>query len=358
MTPGATVRRWFVVSGIALAWTALPSAAAFARSPALPEIRAHAANPVPRCVTPSALMRFLLDRNPKLDARFHDIAALYKQHGNALRVRWDYAFFQMVLETNYLTYRAGPGRWGDVRPRQNNFAGLGTTGGGVAGDNFPDVSTGVLAHLQHLVAYSGERVANPAASRTREQQDDIVERSKALKRPVTFRDLTRRWATDRHYATSIAFIAERFRSSYCHDNAVAQATDPEPRTSRIQFGGDVGIGDGQKAMPGARLASAATASLAPSLLRGPQPAERPRTTTCRVWTASYGGGKNILIRSASGAEVHYTALQVLDGFENSLSESFIRAHAPGGEPIGEFASRKDALARAFELCPDARTPRP
>ena len=73
-----------------------------------------------------------------------------------------------------------------------------------------------------------------------------------------------------------------------------------------------------------------------------------------MWTASYGGRKNILIRVAEGEGVHYTALQVLDGFEKSQTDAFIRAHALGGEPIEEFASREAALARAFELCPGAR----
>ena len=87
----------------------------------------------------------------------------------------------MLLETNYLSYKTGSGRWGDVDPKQNNFAGIGTTGGGVPGDSFPDVSSGVLAQMQHLVAYSGERVANPLAPRTREKQDDIIELSLALR---------------------------------------------------------------------------------------------------------------------------------------------------------------------------------
>ena len=119
-------------------------------------------------------MRHLLERTRDLDPRFRDIAGYYKLHGEALGIRWDYAFYQMLLETNYLSYKTDSGRRGDVDPRQNNFAGIGTTGGGVPGDSFPDVSTGVLAQMQHLIAYSGERVAKPLAPRTREKQDDII----------------------------------------------------------------------------------------------------------------------------------------------------------------------------------------
>ena len=50
----------------------------------------------------------------------------------------------MAIETNFLTYKRPNGDWGDVDPKQNNFAGIGTTGGGVPGDRFPDVKTGVV----------------------------------------------------------------------------------------------------------------------------------------------------------------------------------------------------------------------
>jgi hypothetical protein len=331
-------------------------AACPATASALPEIRTHGGNRVPACVTPGRLMQFMKARNPDLDPRFKDIAKLYKQHGEALRVRWDYAFFQMLLETNYLTYRTGSGRWGDVNPKQNNFAGIGTTGGGVPGDSFPDVSTGVLAQMQHLVAYSGEHVDNPAARRTRERQGGIIERSKALGRPVTFRDLARRWATDRRYGASIEAIAERFRAMHCKGPVVADASDdddePKLRAAAVSTAARAVSREAATAEDRSKaLGSAILAGAGPGLLRGPQPAVRPHN--CRIWTASYGGGRSVLIRSTVDGEVHYTALQVLDGFEKSLTESFIRSHAPGGEPIGEYESREAALARAFDLCPHA-----
>jgi hypothetical protein len=83
------------------------------------------------------------------------------RHGEELGLRWDYAFFQMLLETGNLTYK------GDVKPDQNNFAGLGATGRGARGEKFPDISTGVRAHLQHVLMYAGEKVENPVAERTR-----------------------------------------------------------------------------------------------------------------------------------------------------------------------------------------------
>ena len=131
-----------------------------------------------------------MERTPDLDPRFRDIARYYKLHGEALGIRWDYAFYQMLLETNYLVLQDGARQAGRRGSRARTISpGIGATGGGVPGDSFPDVSTGVLAQMQHLVAYSGEHVAKPVAPRTREKQDDIVALSRraaaagALRRP-------------------------------------------------------------------------------------------------------------------------------------------------------------------------------
>ena len=88
-----------------------------------------------------------------------------------------------------------------------------------------------------------------------------------------------------------------------------------------------------------------------SLLAAPSPAIRPKA--CAVLTASYGGQKNVLIRAVKGSETQFTALQVLDGQEESLARSFIRAHAAGGELLGQFPTRDAALLKAFDFCPTA-----
>lgn len=361
-TLSSTVR----LSGVlAIVWL---STATGAGAQTLPEIRLTDRNRVPACVTPERLMSYLRERNTRLSPRYDDIARLYKMHGEANRIRWDYAFFQMILETNYLLFKNNAGQ-GDVDPKQNNFAGIGTTGGGVPGDQFPDVSTGVLAQMQHLTAYSGEWVQNPVARRTRERQDDIISKSKELRRPVTFKDLTRRWATDRRYATSIEFVANRFRTTYCNGR------DPEPEAERPALTVAKSETAGSRRGRGSRFASrgsdqnariyqaAATPSdqdtaapnaplgAIPGLLAPPRLAERPKT--CKVFTASYGGEKNVLIRTMIDREMQYTALQVLDGQERSLTESFIRSHAQGGEAMAEYATREAALMKAFELCPSA-----
>lgn len=202
---------------------------------AAPPIRTSENNRVPSCVSPERLMAFLRDRNEGLEPRYGDIARWYKYYGEAWKVRWDYAFYQMVLETNYLKYRRGNGRRGDVHERQNNFAGIGATGGGVPGERFADIKTGVHAQIQHLVAYSGERVRDPVAKRTDENQDDIIAKSRRLGRPVTFGDLARRWAADRAYARSIDVVAKLFNDGYCKGPVTADISTPPAPTPAHRF---------------------------------------------------------------------------------------------------------------------------
>ena len=194
-----------------------------------PEIRSSQANPVPACVTPERLMAFVATHNDQLPPKYAAIATAYRDLGEAWHIRWDYAFYQMVLETNYLRFKRGDGSSGDVGATQNNFAGIGATGGGVPGDRFPDVHTGVLAQMQHLVAYSGEHVERPVAQRTREFQNDIIEISRKLGRPVKFGDLSHRWAADRGYARNIETVADLFRKNHCTSLATTAASDVRPR---------------------------------------------------------------------------------------------------------------------------------
>lgn len=341
---------------IAVAMTAamisLSGGAAPVHAQTLPEIRMHGSNRVPACVTPPRLMRFLTDRNPSIEPKFRNIAAHYKAHGERLAIRWDYAFFQMIVETNYLLFRTQKRR-GDVSPSQNNFAGIGTIGGGVPGDSFPDVSTGVLGQMQHLIAYSGEWVERPVAQRTRDKQADIIAASQKLRRAVTFRDLAGRWAVDRRYARTIAFVAEAYHQRFCS----GRPAEPEP--DEIAPSPDVTAGIREPAPSRTSPSRNVTErhrndldALTSRLAAPPTRATRRPAPPCKVFTASYGGTKNVLIRRRVGDEIHYTALQVLDGRESGLAEAFIRTHAQGGELIGEFANRDAALASAFHQCPE------
>lgn len=347
MIPRRGVRRWLgMAARLLVASSCIASGDALAQH--LPEIRSSDRNRVPACVTPARLMLMLTERNPNLPAKFRNIAAFYKSHGDRHRVRWDYAFFQMLVETNYLLFKNASGQ-GDVSPSQNNFAGIGTTGGGVPGDSFPDVSTGVLGQIQHLMAYSGERVADPVANRTREKQDDIILASQKLGRPVTFRDLSGRWAVDRRYWRSIASVAEAYNRLFCGGPLNERQPEATPSHSEIAAAAPSTVPMRHSALAG-MPGLGAVAARPPELLKRPSLAQRT-TLPCRVFTAGYGGTKNVLVRHRAGNEMHYTALQVLDGREAGLTEAFIRTHAQGGEALGEYPTRDEALTSAFNRCP-------
>ena len=61
---------------------------------------------------------------------------------------------QAMLETGWLQFG------GDAVESQYNFSGLGTTGGGVQGNSYPDVRTGIRAQVQHLKAYASTEELN------------------------------------------------------------------------------------------------------------------------------------------------------------------------------------------------------
>lgn len=353
MTPRRRLARMPAAIGVAvtIVTATLCAGMTSAHAQSLPEIRMHQGNRVPACVTPSRLMRFLADRNPNMEPKFRSIAAHYKTHGERLHVRWDYAFFQMIVETNYLLFRTETRR-GDVSPSQNNFAGIGTTGGGVPGDSFPDVSTGVLGQMQHLIAYSGEWVERPVARRTREKQADIIAASQRLRRAVTFRDLAGRWAVDRRYARSIAVVADAYRQRFCSGRPSEPEHDEIAPSSREITAGVETRPPPSPVSQGVSEHQRGSLDALTSRLAAPPTRATRATLPCKVFTASYGGTKNVLIRRQVGEEIHFTALQVLDGREAGLTEAFIRAHAQGGESIGEFANRDAALASAFHQCPE------
>jgi len=273
-------------------------------------------------------MAFVATRNRALLPRFGRIAEYYREHGERWRVRWDYAFYQMLIETNFLTYRQPNGKWGDVRPAQNNFAGIGTTGGGVPGNAFPDVSTGVLAQIQHLVVYSGEELANPVAPRTRLKQDVILKLSQpiATRRPVTFQDLSGRWAVDKKYGRSIEYVARLFRSKFCQGSDETRVARRPTSTAPVK----------PRADKAARTTPASPTS-------GP-------INVCKVQVAGSNGTSTLLIHSREGNTVRLTALDVVADREDQLRRMFIATYAKGGQMIGKYESRDEAVSKAHAMC--------
>lgn len=95
---------------------------------------------------------------------------IYYEEATAEGIRPEVPFVQTMKETGWLQYG------GDSRIEQYNFAGLGTTGGGVEGEYFPDVRTGVRAQIQHLKAYASE---DPLQQECVDTRYDLVTRGSA-----------------------------------------------------------------------------------------------------------------------------------------------------------------------------------
>ena len=449
----------------------------------LPEVKLSASNKVPQCATPGRLMAYLQSRNPRVDARFEGVATQYMRHGEALGIRWDIAFFQMILETGALRFG------GDVRPAQNNFAGLGASGGGAHGESFADVSTGVKAHLQHLLMYSGEHIDDPVADRTRKVQEwgVLTDWQKSIDRPMTYTLVAKQWApTSRTYVRDVTTITDEFYGKFCdgddpNPGLAADAGQDQPKTKAkakakakaktevaavaapaaddeaparaapAASGTDTAKAPGAdiakrnieaerkegaplKALGAGMLGSIKTAAAEPTapaedappvtLLNAkpeaePQataeappetkaPATKPDTKTnakpdakslakadaktepkteakadpkadtkaevqtasigsaatqlkvppakgsgkCKVWTASYGGQRAVIIKAKGTGTVNYTVLDVTEANEKREVDAYIAAYAKGGEKVGTFPTQTKALNKAFELCPE------
>lgn len=85
-------------------------------------------------------------------ATIEEFAKIFYEEATAENIKPEVVWCQALLETGYLKYG------GDVKIEQFNFAGLGATGGGEAGNSFKDVRTGVRAQVQHMKAYANASI--------------------------------------------------------------------------------------------------------------------------------------------------------------------------------------------------------
>jgi N-acetylmuramoyl-L-alanine amidase len=147
------------------------------------------------------------------DAPFY--AQIYKEEGELEGVRWDIAFAQSIKETNW--FRFG----GDVLAEQNNFAGIGTVGGGVRGNYFPDARIGIKAQIQHLKAYASTEAL---------KGECIDPRFKYVSRGIApnIEDLgSGKWASDTdNYGGKIWLAVEAMRTTITDPNC--KPTEPKP----------------------------------------------------------------------------------------------------------------------------------
>lgn len=142
--------------------------------------------------TQEQCVKYLLrnNPNPKISVSPEEIVAYYYEEAGREGIRPDVAFAQALKETGFFRYG------GDVVPEQNNFCGLGTTGGGVRGGYFPTAQLGVRAHIQHLLAYtSTRRPTTPLV----DPRYDIVRNVYGNRTLKHWSDLNGRWAVPGNY---------------------------------------------------------------------------------------------------------------------------------------------------------------
>ena len=89
--------------------------------------------------------------NPKINCTVEQLVHIYYVEAEREGIRPDIALCQAIKETGVWGYG------GDVIPEQNNYCGLGTTGGGVKGEFFATPQLGARAHIQHLLSYTSKR---------------------------------------------------------------------------------------------------------------------------------------------------------------------------------------------------------
>jgi hypothetical protein len=99
--------------------------------------------------TAERLATYLLEEcpSPRFTVSPGQLAEYYMFYCSEAGLRADLLWAQMIKETGYGMYG------GDVLPEQNNYAGIGATGGGEQGTYFPTAEAGVMAHMAHMVAY-------------------------------------------------------------------------------------------------------------------------------------------------------------------------------------------------------------
>ena len=97
---------------------------------------------------------YLKQQNPKINKKFLELPRLFLEEGKKEGVRGDIAFAQSLRETGFFKFG------GDVRPEENNFAGIGVVNNGAQGNTFKTQREGVRAQIQHLKAYASNKKLN------------------------------------------------------------------------------------------------------------------------------------------------------------------------------------------------------
>ncbi len=146
------------------------------------------------------LQLFLKNNNENSLVQFPDLPKLYREEASVEGINYDIAFGQMCVETGFLRFG------GDIKPAQNNFAGLGTIGGSSDAASFESARIGVRAHIQHLKAYAS---LEPLVNEVVDPRFRFVTRGIA---PL-IDQLSGRWSADLDYGAKITAMVKRLYES-------------------------------------------------------------------------------------------------------------------------------------------------
>jgi len=163
-------------------------------------------------VDKQALVDYIRQNNPepKLQCSLEELIDYYYEEAEAEGIRPDLAVCQAIKETGFFNYG------GDVIPEQNNYCGLGTTGGGVQGAYFVSPRIGVRAQIQHLLAYTTTRL--PVNSIVDPRYELLRSLPQKFAQCPTWESLNGHWAVPGvDYGQSIIRILEnvKMNSLYC-----------------------------------------------------------------------------------------------------------------------------------------------
>ena len=156
--------------------------------------------------TAERLASFLLKAcpSPHFTVPTSVLADYYVRYCAEAGLRADLLWAQMIHETGYGMFG------GAVAPEQNNYAGIGATGGGEQGVAFATAEAGVMAQVAHMVAYVYASSPVAWANETVDPRFDLVAPRGAVS---VLHDLDGRWAVPgTSYGEAVEGIARAINS--------------------------------------------------------------------------------------------------------------------------------------------------
>ena len=192
--------------------------------------------------TQEQMVQFILKRNPhpKINCSVEDLVRYYYEEGAVEGIRPDIALCQAIKETGTWNYG------GDVTPDQNNYCGLGTTGGGVKGGYFETPQIGARAHIQHLLVYTSTRPTK--LKNVDPRYDHIVNNRKDVFGNIhTWTGLNGVWASPGHnYGQDILALWQQAQAMYSSGTKIKinrEGNTPEERATNLVLTGLMHFGN-------------------------------------------------------------------------------------------------------------------